>query len=499
MLTPEEQELLGVAMVTRLRLAHVRPREWSDSDASRPEPKRRRGSTDAPLSVPSWTVVQCTPGRRSVPDLGPRGHIHLPARGRRRPPDVDARRAGITGSGDGNSAEGWLTRPEPKRRRGSTDAPLSVPSWPGSDEATRVWGGPVPEVVGTSSLASGDAPMLTPDENMSSAGGGSQGSPGLEPIGVYMATTGATAGQPHTAEQPKLYVPVAEYPPGQGARPPTPALPRTAPPVRNDGPGGSEEETKSDVPMTTRGPHLSENSRDQNTAPPVRNDGPGGSEEETKSDVPMTTRGPHLSENSRGQDRDMQEADRQIAELRAALATRDELDRIRNEEYRVARTAQAAQANLSQEAWDRREAEFQERTAREMERRKVSGQDFAGLQAQMYLLEKERAQEREESIQFRAEADRRMEAVTEKRDQAISKATAAIDETKFQADEELSRIRREMEHQARVDRAREAREVELQEAQFRDVSRTGRCRTLTTPTAGACVLPALERERSGKR
>ncbi|OWY91725.1 hypothetical protein PHMEG_00039579 [Phytophthora megakarya] len=89
MLTLEEQELLGTAMVTRLRLAH--------SDSSRPEPKRRRGS----------------------------------------------------------------------------DAPLSVPSWPGSDEATRVWGGPIPDVVGTSSLASGDAPMLTPDENMSSAGGGS--------------------------------------------------------------------------------------------------------------------------------------------------------------------------------------------------------------------------------------------------------------------------------------------------------------------------------------
>ncbi|OWY97485.1 LOW QUALITY PROTEIN: hypothetical protein PHMEG_00031970, partial [Phytophthora megakarya] len=87
------------------------------------------------------------------------------------------------------------------RRRGITDAPLSVPSWPGSDEATRVWGGPVPEIVGTSSLASGDAPMLTPDENMSSAGGGSQGSPGLEPstamVGVFMAATGATAGQPY--------------------------------------------------------------------------------------------------------------------------------------------------------------------------------------------------------------------------------------------------------------------------------------------------------------
>ncbi|OWZ00074.1 hypothetical protein PHMEG_00028817 [Phytophthora megakarya] len=145
-------------------------------------------------------------------------------------------------------------------------------------------------------------------------------------------------------------------------------------------------------------------------------------------------------------------ADRQIAELRAALAARDELERIRNEEYRAARTAQAAQAKLSQEAWDRREAEFQERTEQEMERKEVSGQEFAGLQAQMYLIEKERAREWEESIQFRAEADRRMEAVTEKCDQAIAKAAADIDETKLQADQELSRIKREMEHQAREDR-----------------------------------------------
>ncbi|OWZ01847.1 hypothetical protein PHMEG_00026695, partial [Phytophthora megakarya] len=177
MLTPEEQELLGVAMLTRLRLANVRPRDWSDSNTSRPERKRRRGSTDAPLSVPSW---------------------------------------------------------------------------PGSDEATR--------------SRFGRRADAAPDENMSSAGGGSQGSPGLETsaamVGVYMATTGTGTGQPYTAEQPTLYVPVAEYPPGQDARPPPLALPCTAPPVRNDGLGGSEEETKSDVPMTTRGPHLPENSRD---------------------------------------------------------------------------------------------------------------------------------------------------------------------------------------------------------------------------------------------
>ncbi|OWZ09059.1 hypothetical protein PHMEG_00018298 [Phytophthora megakarya] len=240
MLTSEEQELLGTAMVTRLRLAHVRPRDWSESDTSRPEPKRRRGSTDAPLSVHSW---------------------------------------------------------------------------PGSDEDTRVWGGPIPEVVGTSSLASGDALMLTPDENMSSAGGGSQGSPGLEPsaamVGVYMATTGSGTGQPYTAEQPTLYVPVAEYPPN------------------------------------------------------------------------------------------LREADRQISELRAASAARDGQERIQNEEYRAAQTAQATQAKLSQEVWEYREAGLQERAARKTERRKAADQEFASPQAKVYVLEKERAQEREEGSSWK--------------------------------------------------------------------------------------------------
>ncbi|OWZ03195.1 hypothetical protein PHMEG_00025115 [Phytophthora megakarya] len=96
MQTLEEQELLGTAMVTRLRLAHMRPRDWSESDMRRQELKRHRGSTT---------------------------YHYLCLRG-------------------------------PVRTR-----PLE------SGEA----------LVGTSSLASGDAPKLTPDENMSSAGGGSQG------------------------------------------------------------------------------------------------------------------------------------------------------------------------------------------------------------------------------------------------------------------------------------------------------------------------------------
>ncbi|OWZ07120.1 LOW QUALITY PROTEIN: hypothetical protein PHMEG_00020532 [Phytophthora megakarya] len=274
MLTLEEQELLGVTMVTRLRLAHVRPQDWSETDTKL------------------------------------------------------------------------------KQRRGITDPSLSVPSWSGSDEATRVWGGPIPEVVGTSSLASGDALMVTPDENMPSPGGGSQGSPGLEPsaamIGGYMATTGSETGQPYTVEQPTLYVSVAEYPPGQDAR-----LPPHAP-----------------TPMP----------------PSIRGDGSDNSEEETKSDVPVTGRGTHLPKNIRDRDQDLREADRQILELRAALAARAEQERVRNEKHRAARTAQANQAKLSQEVWEYREAELQERAARKTERRKAADQVFASLQAKCTYL-----------------------------------------------------------------------------------------------------------------
>ncbi|EGZ23966.1 hypothetical protein PHYSODRAFT_296199 [Phytophthora sojae] len=48
-LTSEEQELLGMAVVTRLRLAQVRPREWSETDSSRPEPKRASSPLPARL------------------------------------------------------------------------------------------------------------------------------------------------------------------------------------------------------------------------------------------------------------------------------------------------------------------------------------------------------------------------------------------------------------------------------------------------------------------
>ncbi|KAG7384961.1 hypothetical protein PHYPSEUDO_002043 [Phytophthora pseudosyringae] len=117
-----------------------------------------------------------------------------------------------------------VSRPEPKRRRGSLDAPLSIPSGlvPTKVPAS---GAVRSQTVGTSSLASGDAPVLTPDESMSSAGGDSQGSPGLGPTGavahMFVATAGPEGDSSVSVEQPIVYVPVAAYPP-------TPAL--TAPP-----------------------------------------------------------------------------------------------------------------------------------------------------------------------------------------------------------------------------------------------------------------------------
>ncbi|OWZ09697.1 LOW QUALITY PROTEIN: hypothetical protein PHMEG_00017560 [Phytophthora megakarya] len=174
-LTIEEQELLGAAMVTRLKLHTCTPRTG-------PNPTRVDQSQSDAMEAPM---------RRY---LCPRGL-------------VCARPLG--------SGEGLL-------RKSS----------------------------GTSSLASGDASMLTPDENMSSAGGGSQGPPGMESstamVEVYIGTTGSGTGQRYTAEQPTLYVPVAEHPPGQDARLPPCAPTPTPPPTRGDGLGGSEDETKSD-------------------------------------------------------------------------------------------------------------------------------------------------------------------------------------------------------------------------------------------------------------
>ncbi|OWY99114.1 hypothetical protein PHMEG_00029946, partial [Phytophthora megakarya] len=314
MLTLEEQELLGTAMVTRLRLAHVRPRDWSESDSSQPEPKRRRGSTDAPLSVPSW---------------------------------------------------------------------------PGSDETTRVWGGPC-----------WDPPGMEPSTAM---------------VGVYMVTTGSGVGPPNVAEQPTFYVPVAEYPSGQDARLPPRALTPTPPMTRGSDPDGLDEETKSDDPMADQGTRLSDPSRDE--------------------------------------DQDLRDANRQISELRAALAAQDEQERLRHEDYRAARAAQAAQTKISREEWEYREAEYQDRATREAERKKAA-----------------------------AEVSRRMEEVSEQCNQAISRTTVAIEETKIRADEDLIQIEREMEHQDREDQARVARDTELREDEleelqmYREQAAAGRAR-----------------------
>ncbi|KAG7376259.1 hypothetical protein PHYPSEUDO_013915 [Phytophthora pseudosyringae] len=232
MLTVEEQELLGNAMVIRLRLAQIRPRE-SDSDISRPDPKRRRGSLDVPLSIPSW---------------------------------------------------------------------------PGSDEGARVWGGPVPETVGTSSLASGDALMLTPDENMPSAGDGSQGSPGLGPAGavahVFVATVGPECNSSVSVEQPTVYVLLAAYPPTPDLTTP-PDLSTAAEATHHD-----DEESKPEAP-TSR-----------------------------KSEISRSTEG-EVAEEA------LQIAQQQVADLQAAMSTRDDQERARLQANKQAMYAQAAEHEMN--------------------------------------------------------------------------------------------------------------------------------------------------------
>ncbi|OWY95515.1 hypothetical protein PHMEG_00034465, partial [Phytophthora megakarya] len=160
----------------------------------------------------------------------------------------------------------------------------------------------------------------------------------------------------------------------------------------------------------------------------------------------------------------------------------DEQERLRHEDYRAVWATQAAQTKVYREEWEYREAEYQDQVTREAERKKAADQEFASLQATLYLLEKERAREREEDSQFRAEASRRMEEVSEKCNQAISQAADAIEETKARADKDSLRIKREIEHQAREEQARVVRDTVLREAEleelrmYREQAAAGRAR-----------------------
>ncbi|OWY91726.1 LOW QUALITY PROTEIN: hypothetical protein PHMEG_00039580 [Phytophthora megakarya] len=80
-------------------------------------------------------------------------------------------------------------------------------------------------------------------------------------VGVYMATTGSGIGPANVAEQPTIYVPVAEYLPGRKA--PTSRPTPTPPMTRGSDPDGLDEKTKSDDPMVDQGTRLSEIDRDQ--------------------------------------------------------------------------------------------------------------------------------------------------------------------------------------------------------------------------------------------
>ncbi|OWZ07085.1 hypothetical protein PHMEG_00020570 [Phytophthora megakarya] len=168
MLTLEDQELLGTAMVTQLRLAHLRPRDWSESN---------RESADAPLSMPPWR-----------------------------------------GSGDATRVWGGSSRHVQPGFRRRTHAD------PGREHVVRRRRFPgIPSLIRCN---------------------------GRRIHGHCDLGTGPS----NVAEQLTFYVPVAEYSLGQDASLPHRALTPTPPMIRGGDPGGLDEETKLGDPMADQGP-----------------------------------------------------------------------------------------------------------------------------------------------------------------------------------------------------------------------------------------------------
>ncbi|KAG7383568.1 hypothetical protein PHYPSEUDO_003547 [Phytophthora pseudosyringae] len=362
MLTVEVQELLGNAMVIRLRLARVRPRE-SDSDVSRPDPKRRRGSLDAPLSIPSW---------------------------------------------------------------------------PGSDEGARVWGGPVPETVGTSSLASGDAPMLTPDKNMSSAGGGSQGSPGLGPAGavvhVFVTTAGPEGNSSKSVERPTVYIPVTAYPP-------TPAL--TALP---------------DLSAAAEATHHDD--------------------EESKPEAPTLRE----SEISRSTDAEVAEhalrvANQQVADLQAAMSARDDQERSRLQAYEQAMYAQAAEQEMNRSDRKQFKSIHRGREIEEARRKEAADTEIARLQLRLYQIQEQQAQDLAASRQEveaqvareRVASHREVKAISRDAERLRVEAAAAAVTAAARALQEETQSKRELEYRLREAHVRQVLEMERRESQEAEI------------------------------
>ncbi|GMF29831.1 unnamed protein product [Phytophthora lilii] len=343
MLTAEEQALLGNAVVIRLRLAQVQPREWSESDYSRPDPKRHRGSEDGPPSVQSW---------------------------------------------------------------------------PGSDEGARVWGGPVPEVVGTSSVASRDAPMITPDENMSSAGGGSLGSPGIEPhgafAGVFMATT-VLDEQMRAPEQPATYVP-----PTYAAGPQPGATAPASPAPRDQ---TLDEEMKAEVPGAN--------------------------------DMGMA----RLAEEQATSHQALQDAQRQIAELQMAMAARDEQERIRIQEYQRTLQAQTAERDLNRAERKQQKTLTRKQEVEAARRKEAANIEIASLHLRLHQVEEQQAREQDA---VRREA---AEAIARDADRLRAEAAAAVEAAAERARQEEAQAKRALQHQLQEERARPALEQERLDAQ----------------------------------
>ncbi|KAG7387677.1 hypothetical protein PHYPSEUDO_013804 [Phytophthora pseudosyringae] len=139
-------------------------------------------------------------------------------------------------------------------------------------------------------------------------GGGSQGSPGLDPAGavahVLVATAGPEGDSSVPAEQPTVYVPVAAYPP-------TPTL--TAPPdlsTATEATYHDDEESKPEAP-TSR-----------------------------KSEISRSTEA-EVAEHA------LRVAQQQVADLQAAISARDDQERARLQAYEQAVYVQAAEQEMN--------------------------------------------------------------------------------------------------------------------------------------------------------
>ncbi|KAG7382106.1 hypothetical protein PHYPSEUDO_005320 [Phytophthora pseudosyringae] len=255
--------------------------------------------------------------------------------------------------------------------------------------------------------------MLTPDKNMSSAGGGSQGSPGLGPAGavahVFVATAGPEGNSSVSVEQPTVYVPVAAYPP-------TPTLTAPLQAMHRD-----DEESKPEAP-TSR-----------------------------KSKISRSTEA-EVAEHA------LRVAQQQVADLLVAMSARDNQERTRLQAYEQAMYSQAAEQemNRSEQAADT---------------------EIARLQLRLYQIQEQQAQDlaasrQEVEVQVsreRVASHREVEAIARDAERLRVEAAAAAEAAVTRARQEEAQSKRELVCQLREAHVRQVIEMERREAQEAEI------------------------------